>query len=132
MADAREMPTKLKAPRMEALAKLQGWRCYYCHIFLVPRGMEAVFCKPTTYMTYSKENRPAFIGAGWKWWILPEGMGEPTLDHKIPVSQGGTHDLDNLVLCCKSCNCRRHTRHSHEEFYKMTAPLRAAHAESLI
>jgi len=27
-----------------------------------------------------------------------------TVDHLIPVSQGGTEDLDNLVCCCAPCN----------------------------
>ena len=27
-----------------------------------------------------------------------------TMDHVIPMSAGGAHDLSNLVVCCKSCN----------------------------
>jgi len=27
-----------------------------------------------------------------------------TMDHVIPMSAGGPHDLTNLVVCCKSCN----------------------------
>ncbi len=27
-----------------------------------------------------------------------------TIDHLIPVSSGGTHDLDNLVPACYACN----------------------------
>lgn len=30
-----------------------------------------------------------------------------TIDHKIPVVKGGTHDLDNLVLACLWCNSRK-------------------------
>ena len=29
------------------------------------------------------------------------------VDHIIPRSAGGTHDLDNLVACCKQCNTRK-------------------------
>jgi 5-methylcytosine-specific restriction endonuclease McrA len=29
---------------------------------------------------------------------------EMTIDHVIPISKGGDHDLTNLVVCCKSCN----------------------------
>lgn len=27
-----------------------------------------------------------------------------TLDHLLPVSRGGTHWFENLVLCCRKCN----------------------------
>ena len=27
-----------------------------------------------------------------------------TMDHVIPMSAGGPHDLANLVVCCQSCN----------------------------
>ncbi|HEX6293396.1 MAG TPA: HNH endonuclease [Herpetosiphonaceae bacterium] len=34
----------------------------------------------------------------------------PTIDHVIPQSKGGTHDLSNLVLACRSCNSRKGAR----------------------
>ena len=30
-----------------------------------------------------------------------------TMDHVIPLSAGGDHDLPNLVVCCLSCNCSK-------------------------
>lgn len=32
---------------------------------------------------------------------------ELTLDHIVPVSQGGNHTLDNITVACKSCNSRK-------------------------
>lgn len=33
------------------------------------------------------------------------GKGKPsTIDHVKPISKGGGNEIDNLVLCCKSCN----------------------------
>jgi hypothetical protein len=33
-----------------------------------------------------------------------------TIDHVIPRTQGGTHDLANLVRCCILCNSRKNNR----------------------
>lgn len=32
------------------------------------------------------------------------------IDHVVPLSQHGTHDLSNLVPCCKRCNSRKKAR----------------------
>lgn len=37
------------------------------------------------------------------------------VDHKVPVSRGGTDDMDNLVLACARCNNEKHTR-DYDEF----------------
>lgn len=33
-----------------------------------------------------------------------------TIDHVIPMSAGGDHDLNNLVVCCKSCNSSKNDK----------------------
>lgn len=33
-----------------------------------------------------------------------------TVDHKVPVSKGGTDDLENLVPACRSCNSSKGAR----------------------
>lgn len=35
------------------------------------------------------------------------GQEADQVDHVIPRKAGGTHDLDNLVACCKSCNSKK-------------------------
>lgn len=32
-----------------------------------------------------------------------------TLDHFVPISTGGRHELANLLPCCKPCNSSKHT-----------------------
>lgn len=38
---------------------------------------------------------------------------EMTIDHILPISRGGTSDIDNLQLMCKSCNSKKGTRIYH-------------------
>jgi 5-methylcytosine-specific restriction endonuclease McrA len=33
-----------------------------------------------------------------------------TMDHVIPKSRGGAHSITNVVVCCRSCNSRKHAR----------------------
>ena len=35
------------------------------------------------------------------------GQEADQVDHVIPRKAGGTHDLDNLVACCKTCNSKK-------------------------
>lgn len=44
------------------------------------------------------------------------GLEAPlTMDHRIPLSRGGAHTVENLIPACKPCNSRKHTR-TEEEF----------------
>lgn len=33
-----------------------------------------------------------------------------TKDHVVPLSRGGSDEIDNILPACRSCNCRKHTR----------------------
>lgn len=46
--------------------------------------------------------------------------GRLTLDHKTPQSKGGTHDDDNLVTCCSSCNSAKRGK-DYDEFLAFLA-----------
>ncbi len=39
---------------------------------------------------------------------------EITLDHATPLSRGGTHSIDNLVICCSNCNSLKGTKTAQE------------------
>lgn len=41
-------------------------------------------------------------------------MNKLTQDHKIPLSRGGSNQLDNIVLACQSCNSKKHTKTTEE------------------
>lgn len=36
------------------------------------------------------------------------------IDHKLPVSRGGTNDLENLAISCPHCNLSKHTKTAEE------------------
>lgn len=41
--------------------------------------------------------------------------GKLTIDHKMPISRGGTDDRENLCIACHSCNCSKGAK-TPEEF----------------
>ncbi len=47
-----------------------------------------------------------------KW--AERGVYYATVDHLIPRREGGTHDIDNLVLACSICHRKRHEREARD------------------
>lgn len=45
-----------------------------------------------------------------------------TLDHLLPVAQGGSHESENLVTCCKSCNSKKGARTPEEAGMSLLPP----------
>jgi 5-methylcytosine-specific restriction endonuclease McrA len=39
---------------------------------------------------------------------------EVHIEHKTPISRGGTSDISNLVLSCSACNFAKHTKTAEE------------------
>jgi 5-methylcytosine-specific restriction endonuclease McrA len=44
-------------------------------------------------------------------------FGKDHLEHKIPLSRGGTNEYNNLEIACQKCNCKKHAK-TVEEFVK--------------
>lgn len=82
-----------KVPRLRAALKARDpWVCHYC-------GTSLAFTdEPSTY-------RETMVGG--EVWQLGNWA---TIDHVVPLSRGGTDDLDNLVLACNVCNARKGAR----------------------
>ena len=47
----------------------------------------------------------------------PIVFGKDSLEHKTPLSRGGTNKYCNLAIACRSCNCRKHAK-TEEEYKK--------------
>lgn len=52
---------------------------------------------------------------GWRCFYCKVQLSELTItvDHRIPLSRGGSNWPSNLVPACKSCNCKKGARLSH-------------------
>lgn len=89
-----------------------GWYCFYCHYPLVrilSNGLfdpDCVKCR-----SYGPID------------ICTEKIGYtfPSIDHRIPKSKGGKHNIENLVLACQICNGRKHIR-AESEFREKFLP----------
>ncbi len=42
-----------------------------------------------------------------------------TIDHKVPLSRGGSNCPDNIVLACLSCNCKKNDKTIEEFSYQL-------------
>ncbi len=49
--------------------------------------------------------------------LNPIEFGKDHLEHKTPISRGGTNARENLDIACQQCNCKKHTK-TEEEFKK--------------
>ena len=52
----------------------------------------------------------------------PIQLGKDSLDHKMPLSRGGTNNYENLCIACRSCNSRKNVKTPEEfrEFIRIT------------
>jgi 5-methylcytosine-specific restriction endonuclease McrA len=56
----------------------------------------------------SLSRRAVFVRDGFKCQYC--GRAAENVDHVIPKSKGGTHNWDNVVAACRSCNARKENR----------------------
>ena len=74
------------------------------------------------------------IHCGKKLVVRDDGraMGEATLEHVWPETQGGTDAVDNLAVACAGCNREKGSRHDHkggQRLDEIVAKLRERRAE---
>lgn len=79
------------------------------HLYISRTG-QIVIRKSARRLIYQKSN-----GHCWYCGIYVEDCKKIQVDHFVPHSKGGTHDLSNLVPACESCNKTKRDR-SLEQF----------------
>jgi len=42
--------------------------------------------------------------------LKPIGFGNDHLEHKTPLSRGGTNEYENLSIACQKCNCKKNNK----------------------
>lgn len=55
------------------------------------------------------------------WCGRPMHSREATIDHVLPLSNGGTNDHENMVLACGSCNAQRNREQQRQDRSLMKA-----------
>ncbi len=97
------------AQRRAKVGARDGWTCTYCEVPLIAPGDEALHCARIPNLLTGPIDllKVRIIYGTDALWLAPPDMDWPTEDHVIPVSLGGTNDLDNLVLACALCNIRK-------------------------
>ncbi|MFB9149549.1 HNH endonuclease [Roseovarius ramblicola] len=86
--------------------------------------MRAIIDERDTPRPVAAEDRPAPVPPSVRAWVMERdnwrchycGTDQNlTIDHKVPRSQGGTNDRENLITACKTCNCAKGTK-SYDDF----------------
>jgi 5-methylcytosine-specific restriction endonuclease McrA len=66
--------------------------------------------KPKTIQMIYEDNIKRFGTLTCIYCLKPIDFGKDTIEHKIPLACGGTHDYGNLGIACRSCNSRKGKR----------------------
>lgn len=92
-----------------------------------------------TFQRARVDGQAAWVGkclhCGRKLVVRDDGraMGQATLEHVWPHSQGGSDAVENLAVACNRCNREKGTRHDHgrsaSRLDEVTAVLRARRRE---
>lgn len=71
------------------------------------RGAKGTFTQSDIDLIYKNQK-------GRCWWCNKKIKGTPHMDHRIPVSRGGSNNPSNIVLACAFCNQSKHDKLPHE------------------
>lgn len=101
-AQKRQRRNLRKSARLQFLDKITGpfGKCHWCNITIV--WLKRI---PEDWMVVPIENQRARVCRGSK--KIIEVYLLATIDHVVPLAQGGSNHPFNLVAACSPCNNRR-------------------------
>lgn len=73
--------------------------------YLARKENAAGYCSPQEWQDICSQHN-------WKCYLCGCSLTVETvtMDHKTPLSRGGTNEPVNLAPCCSICNCRKHSK----------------------
>lgn len=89
--------------------KLKNW--YDKRYRLISKNNDKTVSKHFLISLLNKSNNCAYCN------IKFNNDTEKSIDHIIPMSKGGQHSINNLIVCCKKCNSTKRAK-SIDEFLK--------------
>ncbi len=83
----------MRSYTMNAIFKRDNWQCQHCKCF-------------------ANDYRSLHIPSGHKLYLMKDSVKKfLTVDHIIPLSNGGTSDRSNLQTLCNNCNRDKDSKH---------------------
>lgn len=99
----------MQGQRAQDLGKMRKLNYYYSHFSKKYNLYKADAYKVTL------EDIKKLYGATQCFYCSKElTEDEKTVDHKLPVSKGGTNEMTNLVICCQTCNSKKRDQTAEE------------------
>lgn len=122
----RSLRRQLGSALKRQLFQEQGGRCFYCHVELAPldtnRPHELKEYRQH-YRTFRSEQHTLEEWEAFRAsrehrkyrdtlfaWRKGVGLRIAHIEHKTPISRGGTNERENLVLACAKCNTNKGVR----------------------
>ena len=116
----RASRSKVSKKKRFKIHESNNWQCHYCKKQLTPIPLG---CKS--------------VGSQWENGVPVQIYTNPSLrirlddfpylDHKTPVSKGGTNANENLTTACWACNSKKKDRYSEQEFLSLIGQANGEH-----
>lgn len=95
----------MQTPAAQELEKKRKLNYYYSHF-----SKKYNLYNPNAYKVTLSDIRQLYSSDSCFYCNKKLTESEKTVDHKIPVSKGGTNEMQNLVIACQNCNSKKNNK----------------------